>query len=148
MKRINHSTFAVRALVLVAIGIACVGCCDPEKKQILALTQENNLLLQKNKETNAELANARSRESRLMDQMDAKDMQLLTVETENKDLKAKLGGGPAGPAHPPRPAERQSSTARPSAPTCCSRPAKLRSPPTARPGWTGSRPHSGASIPA
>jgi chemotaxis protein MotB len=103
MKRTNHSTFAVRALVLVAIGIACVGCCDPEKKQILALTQENNLLLQKNKETNAELANARSRESQLMGQMDAKDMQLMTVETENKDLKAKLGGRPTGPT-PPVPA--------------------------------------------
>ena len=100
MKRIDHSAFAVRALALIAIGIACVGCCDPEKKQIQALTQDYNLLSQKNKEVNAELANARSRESQLMGQMDAKDMQLMALKTENDDLKAKRGVGPATPPPP------------------------------------------------
>jgi chemotaxis protein MotB len=102
MKRIDHSAFAVRALALIAIGFACVGCCDPEKKQIQALTQDYNLLSLKNKEVNAELANARSRESQLMGQMDAKDMQLMALKTENDDLKAKRGGAPAGstPARP------------------------------------------------
>jgi len=104
MKRVKYFAFAVRVLVLVAIGIACVGCCDAEKKQITALTQENDVLLQKNKEVNAELANARSREAQLMVQMDAKDMQLMTLKTENDDLKAKRGGGvvPPGPTHPVR----------------------------------------------
>ena len=103
MKRIDHSAFAVRAMALIAIGIVCVGCCDPEKKQIQALTQDYNLLSQKNKEVNAELANARSRESQFMGQMDAKDMQLMALETENKDLKAKRGGGPVGPTPPGQP---------------------------------------------
>jgi outer membrane protein OmpA-like peptidoglycan-associated protein len=105
MKRIDHSTFAVRALALIAIGIACVGCCDKEQKQISYLTQQNTELAQKNKEVNAELATARSREAQFAVLMDSKDMQLTALETENKDLKAKRGGGPVGPPPPVGPGD-------------------------------------------
>jgi chemotaxis protein MotB len=100
--RNNHSAFVVRALVLAAMGIACAGCCDKEKNDLKLLTVQYNDLSLKNKEVNAELANARSRESQLMSQMDAKDMQLMTLETENKDLKSKRAGGPV-PTPPDRP---------------------------------------------
>lgn len=105
MKRIDHSAFAVRALAMIAIGIACVGCCTAEKNEITTLRQEKDTLLQNNKATNAELANARSRESQLMGQMDAKDMQLMALKTENDDLKAKRGGAPTGSATPGRPGD-------------------------------------------
>jgi len=97
MKRINHSGLAVRALALTVVGIVCVGCCDNEKKQIQSLTQEYNELAQKNKEVNGQLAGARVRESQFMGQMDAKDLQLTALESEKKELQAKLGAGPTPP---------------------------------------------------
>lgn len=105
MKRIDHSSFAVRALALTVIGIACVGCCDKEQKQITYLTQQNTELAQKNKEVNAELATARSREAQFAGLMDSKDMQLMALETENKELKAKRGVGPVGPPPPVGPGD-------------------------------------------
>ncbi len=93
MKRTNHSGLAVKSLALIAVGIACVGCCDKEQRQIQALTQQYNELAQKNKDVNGQLAGARVRESQLMGQMDAKDLQLTALETENKELRTKLGSG-------------------------------------------------------
>jgi len=97
MKRVNYSAFSVRAMALVAIGIACAGCCDKEKNDLKVLGAQYNDLVLKNKEVNAELATARSRESQLMGQMDSKDMQLMTLKTENDELKARRGGGPVVP---------------------------------------------------
>jgi len=97
MKRTNHSALAVRALALTVVGIACVGCCDNEKNQIQSLSQEYNELAQKNKDVNGQLAGIRARESQLMGQMDAKDLQLTALETENKELRAKLSSGPVTP---------------------------------------------------
>lgn len=100
MKRTNYSRLAVRALALIAVGIACVGCCDKEQKQIQYLTQQNNELARKTKEVSSQLAGARARESQLMVQMDAKDLQLTVLESQNKELRTKLGTG-SGPATPP-----------------------------------------------
>ncbi len=95
MTQINLRVLAVRTLALVAIGIACVGCCDKEKNDLKILSAQYNDLALKNKEVSSELATARSRESQLMGQMDSKDMQLMALKTENDDLKAKRGGGAA-----------------------------------------------------
>ncbi len=91
MKRSNYRQLAVRALALIGIAIVSVGCCDKEKKHIVYLTQQNLELAQKNKDVNGQLAGARASESQLMSQMDAKDLQLTALGTQNKELRAKLG---------------------------------------------------------
>jgi len=101
MKRTVFSALSVRALAVIAVGLACVGCCDNEKKQIQYLTQQNSELAKKNKDVNGQLAGVRARESQLMGQMDAKDLQLTALETENKELRTKLGTGAGTPPTPP-----------------------------------------------
>ncbi len=101
MKQTNYSGLAVRAMALITVGLACVGCCDNEKKQIQYLTQQNSELAQKTKDVNGQLAGVRARESQLMGQMDAKDLQLTALETENKELRTKLGTGTGAPPTPP-----------------------------------------------
>jgi len=94
MKR--FATYAVHAVVLLGAAMLAVGCCDKENKQINDLKMVNQQLDAKNKESNAELANARSRESQLMGQLESKDTTIMALQTENMSLKSK-GAAPVPP---------------------------------------------------
>jgi outer membrane protein OmpA-like peptidoglycan-associated protein len=88
------------AVALVALSALSSGCCDNEKKQIGYLTQQNLELGNKNKELQGRFANAQTRESQLMSELDSKDLRLTSLQTENQELKRQLGARPT-PGGPP-----------------------------------------------
>lgn len=101
MKRTRFGSLALRGLALCVLAATVVGCCDAEKKQIAALQQEYNDLAAKNRETEANLAGARSRESQFIGQLESKDTMIMALQTENQELKTRVGARPAPPAPGP-----------------------------------------------
>ena len=78
-------------MVLAALVVSAVGC-NNDKQTIKALQDEKQLLENKNKELQAALVTAKQDKDNLVNQMDAKDMELARLKD---DLNRK---GPAAPA--------------------------------------------------
>jgi len=100
MKRMRYSSHLLRGLTLVALAVTAVGCCGPEKQQINDLTAANQQLEARNKQCQADLATVRARESQLMGQLESKDTMIMVLQTENQDLKSRVGKTPPAPPGP------------------------------------------------
>ena len=83
-------------IALTVAACLAVGCCDKEKKQIAYLNEENINLGSQVKEFRGQLDIANNRETDLLSQLEAKDMQLATARTEAANLKAQLDSASAG----------------------------------------------------
>jgi len=70
----------VAALILTCLS--AVGCNDKAKAHILALTNEKNDLLAKNRDLRGQLASATSRNTELLAQLDAKDLEVESIKVE------------------------------------------------------------------
>jgi chemotaxis protein MotB len=82
-------------VALLAVSVLAGGCCEKEQKQIAYLTQQNQELMDKNKDLQSQIAQARTRESQVMSQLDSKDLELTALRSENDELKSKLAAGAA-----------------------------------------------------
>ena len=69
-------------VVLTALSALAVGCCDNEKKQITYLSGENLKLSDQIKDLQDQLTAARTRESQLISQVDAKQTEVDGLRTE------------------------------------------------------------------
>jgi len=76
-------------VAVVMAALAAAGCCDKEKKQLVALTQDYNDLSSRNKELRDELAKAKADEQDLESKLSATETELGAAKDELARLKAK-----------------------------------------------------------
>lgn len=73
----------------VTVALSTLGCCDKEKKLIEALNADNKKLLDTKTALQGENSNLKGRQQDLLDQLDAKDAELLTANQKIADLQTK-----------------------------------------------------------
>lgn len=82
-----YRKLSLLAAALALTSLSAVGCNDKSKAHILALTNEKNDLLAKDKDMRGQLARATSRNTELLTQLDAKDLEIESIKAErNKAL--------------------------------------------------------------
>jgi chemotaxis protein MotB len=86
------------AVSFLAAVLSTVGCCDKEKKLIEALNADNKKLLDTKTAMQSENASLKARQQDLLDQMDAKDAELLSANQKIANLEAQAATKPAEPA--------------------------------------------------
>ena len=77
-----YRKLSLLAAALVFTSLSAVGCNDKAKAHILALTNEKNDLLAKNRDMRGQLASATSRNTELLTQLDAKDLEIESIKVE------------------------------------------------------------------
>jgi len=85
-------------VVVVLAGVSLAGCNDKEKKRITALNADNQRLIDKNIALQKDVSDAKTQQGQLLDQLDAKDAELLAAsqrisELEEPGKKPPDGGG-------------------------------------------------------
>jgi outer membrane protein OmpA-like peptidoglycan-associated protein len=88
------------AVALVALAALATGCCDKEKQQIQYLQDQHLKLEQEKSKVQSDLAQARTRESQLLSELDSKDLRITALQTENQDLRQRLTSRAAPPDRP------------------------------------------------
>jgi len=94
-KRMNRLSVLSTA-VLLAVGLASAGCCDKEKKELLAFQQRCDELQLKNQQLQADFAASESKNADLLIQIEGKDASLSATRSELAAAKTKLAGLEAG----------------------------------------------------
>ena len=77
-----YRKLSLLAAALVFTSLSAVGCNDKSKAHILALTNEKNDLLAERRELRGQLASATSRNSELLAQLDAKDLEVESIKAD------------------------------------------------------------------
>ena len=90
----THARLGALAVSFLAAGVATIGCCAKEKKIIEALNADNKKLLDTKTAFQSENASLKSRQQDLLDQMDAKDAELLSTNQKIANLEAQAAAKP------------------------------------------------------
>ena len=98
MKQIRLGRFTVLA---VLAGVSLAGCCEKEKKSITALNAQNLALRDKNLALQKQVSDARIQQGDHLDQLDAKDAELLAANQRLMALEAQ-GKKPEGADKTPK----------------------------------------------
>lgn len=91
----TYTRLGALAVSFLAAVVSTVGCCDKEKKVIGALNADNKKLLDTKTALQSENASLKARQQDLLDQMDAKDAELLSSNQKIANLEAQAATKPA-----------------------------------------------------
>jgi flagellar motor protein MotB len=81
---------------LLAAGLASAGCCDKEKKELLAFQQRCDELQMKNQQLQTDFAASEAKNADLLIQLEGKDASLSATRSELAVANSKLAGLEAG----------------------------------------------------
>ena len=76
------------AFILLALGLATVGCCKAEQDQLAALTAQYNDMSEQNTDLRSQVSQARQRQAELLTQLDTKNSDLDVANAEIARLKS------------------------------------------------------------